>query len=384
MSLSSDIIKKSQQHHHDHDHSEKKETSARTVSAAEQAKKYYRPAAERLRIILMFLLCILTFGLPTGIGETAQFLCGFVPMAFFILSGYFVLREDAERPARILRTVKRTAIAFAVMFVGYLIVNLIAYAIDGESILAVLTSGKFWFDFLVLNLWQLKIGKLIWYVQALLYGYVIILLLEKAKLMKLDWVIAVLCLILNACSGEFSGVLGFSFAGYGHLPENFVTFALPFLLIGCFVHRKINFFFKIHRIWYWIVLVLGLGAALVERSLLGKLGFPGYYSSTVGTALAALAVCLITFKADRKRKGFETTLGFSRQETNLVYFLCEAVGYFVILLFSGVVKLLNVYEGELVVANLSGVIGIISFVLCFLIALAASRIRESKTAVSED
>ncbi len=87
--------------------------------------KHYYPGLERLRLILMLLMCIRLFGFPTAIGGWVEQFCGFVPIAFYILSGYLVLRESEHRSKRIVRAIKRTAIVFGVMTVVYFIINLL-------------------------------------------------------------------------------------------------------------------------------------------------------------------------------------------------------------------------------------------------------------------
>lgn len=60
--------------------------------------KHYYPGLERLRLILMLLMCIRLFGFPTAIGGWVEQFCGFVPIAFYILSGFLFCGKANTAP----------------------------------------------------------------------------------------------------------------------------------------------------------------------------------------------------------------------------------------------------------------------------------------------
>lgn len=324
-----------------------------------QASDYYRPGLERLRLILMFLLCINLFGFPTSIGGLFKTFCGFVPIAFFILSGYLVLRESEQRSERIIRTIKRTAIVFVALIIFYFIVNLIYYRSLGFNIFTAFTSKRMWFNFVVLNVWPFDIGTAIWYVQSLLYAYIIIYFLNKWKLLRYDWLIAIVLIIFAVSTGELAGLIRWSFLGYNHLVGNFMTRALPYVLIGCFIHRKYNAFDKISS---WIyVLAIPVGALLMFLEIIGLavLGHPGYYGHLIGMPIVAVSICMIAIKTSEDL-GFENILGMSRWHINCIYYLCQPVSLVVVLLLSII--------GTEALSVGSEFLGIITFLICFIVA----------------
>ncbi|MCQ2426096.1 MAG: acyltransferase [Lachnospiraceae bacterium] len=346
-----------------------------TVSENEKkaAGMPYKPAVKRLRLLLMFFLCIDLFGFPIIISSLAeasvyvQKVCGFVPLAFYIISGYLVLRDDEDRSARILRTIKRSAIVFGVMTVAYLIVNYAYYTLlgAGNEMLVSLTNLRGWFNFLVLNVWQYDIGNSIWFVQGILYAYVIIYFLDKWKLLKYDWLISLLFILAAVATGELSGLLNFNILGYEFIPGNFLTRALPYLLLGRCIHRNIHRFTKVKK-WVWLIAGL-VGVVLVvgEIYLLNLSGAVGYYGHLIGMLVIAVCLCVPAFLKRGSAEGIERKLKMTRQDINVIYYICEAVYAAATVglgLFMGAV---GQYEYFPLVFTW---IGVITFVVSFLIA----------------
>ena len=359
---------------------EPKVTGSAVAAAEEEADEEdvmpYKPALKSLRLVLMCLLCVQLFGLPTALGSFVQQVLGFVPLAFYLISGYLVLRDDKDRPARIRRTIKRTAIAFGSMTVVFFLLNLLYYRFLGGNILPSLGKFSTWFNFLILNVWQYDIGSSIWFIQGLLYAYLIILLLDKWKLLKYDWIIALILLIPTLLTGELCGLIGFNIAGYSYIPGNFLTRALPYLLFGSFLHRKLRFFSYVKTIYWFVGILTGIVLIFAEMLLLSRIGAPGYYGHLIGMAIIALSLCIPVF-LKRPKEGDEQPRGMSRQDINLIYYICEPV-YFAI----SMLLILNLNTEDFL--YLFQWIGPITFLVCLTIAwlfsLIRRRISESKSA----
>ncbi|MDO4983646.1 MAG: acyltransferase [Eubacteriales bacterium] len=316
----------------------------------------YLPGVERLRIILMFLMCIDLFGSTGGL---LSMFCGFVPIAFFILSGYLVLRESEHRSERIKRAIKRSAIVFGILAAVYFVLNLLYYRILGVNILPALAIPRFWFNFLVLNVWQFDIGGVIWYVQALLYAYIIIYFLDKWKLLKFDWLIVTVLIIFTVITGELCGVIRWEWHGYSYIPGNFLTRALPYILLGSIIRRKQSALFRFNRLFYSTGIVLGCLLMIAELFLLAAFGAQGYYGHLIGMPIVAVSVCMLAFGFGRE-EGFERVLGMSRWHTNCIYYLCQPVSVLLVLLLTVV--------GNQSIGTFSGFISIMTFAVCFLIS----------------
>lgn len=340
----------------------------------------YKPAVKRLRLLLMFLLCIDLFGFPVFILSLStasaylQKICGFVPLAFYIISGYLVLREDGDRSARILRTVKRSAIVFGIMTVAYLIVNYVYYSLlgAGEAMLSSLTNLRGWFNFLVLNVWQYDIGSSIWFIQGYLYAYIILYFLDKWKLLKYDWLIALIFFLVAVATGELCGLLNFNILGYQYFPGNFLTRALPYLLIGRCVHRNIHRFAKSKKWFWWITGLVGVVLVVGEIYLLNRFGAFGYYGHLLGMPVIALCLCIPAFLKRGSSEGIERVLKMTRQDINIIYYICEAVYAFATVGLGLIMNAMGKYDYFPLAFTY---IGVITFVISFLIAWLISYLK---------
>ncbi len=345
------------------------------------SEEYRYPSIERLRIVLMGMMCICLFGFPTKFGAVAETVCGFVPIAFYIISGYLVLREDKDRPARIKRTIKRTAVAFVIMAAVYFaLAYFYYYRTQNIDILTYLPSKRFWFEFLFLNVWKFPLGNLIWFIQALLYAYIIIFVLEKLHLLKYDFVFILLLLAVTVVGGELTGLIKWNILGYTYIPGNFFTRALPYILLGEFIHRKKYVFAAFYRNLYYIGILFGVALTVVEVFLLGTLNADGYYGHLLGMGVTAFCVCMLAFQDDDfNNVGFEKKFCSSRRITNIMYYICQPV----CILYETLVTKLFLSKGESTVVTILGFSGIFTIVACFIILRIIARLKTKKANLPE-
>ena len=327
---------------------------------------YSQPSIERLRIILMFFMCINLLGFPTDFGEYVQKVCGFVPPAFFIVSGFLVLREDKDRSNRILRAIKRCAIAFGILLIVYFAINFFYYKLQGFNIFSVFVSKRFWFNFVVLDMWQFDIGGTIWYVQALLYAYIIIYFLDKWKLLRFDWLIAAVLIIFTVITGELTGIIRWEILGYNYISGNFFTRALPYVMLGSFIQRKIDILATVCWLWYFVGAILGVALTIGEILLLDYFGVSGYYGHLIGMCVTAFSICMLAFQDNRPKPGFEAFLDMPRQFINCIYYFCHPVSV-------GIAMLLTILGEDFFTKSIN-IMSIITFIVCFFIAWLISRI----------
>lgn len=321
-------------------------------------RHYYRPEIEIIRLILMACAILYTYNLHPILGETNAILLGFAFPALYIISGYLVLRESENIEKRILRAIKRTAICFGILFAAYLGLSLI---FEWGTTIAQITTKRFWFDFIVLNDCNLPIGFPIWYVQALLYAYIIVYFIHKLKLLKFDIYIAVLCLVITALVGEFSGLIGFNFFGHTYISGNFLTRALPYILIGSFIQRKSEFFDSIELKDVGMLFLIGLILTFGEYILLSYIGIKVYVSHLLGMTFTAVAVSVFSFNAIGMEIMSEPLQCLTQCELMIPFFVCSPVQYLCSLCLKLNIEVENVF---------SGFLGIITTAISFLILLA--------------
>ncbi len=290
-----------------------------------QKSRYYVPKIKKMRFFLMIFAILYTYGLHSRLQDFNVLIFGFAFPALYVISGYVVLWESEDIEKRILRTIGRTAICFAVMFVSYFALSLLA---DKSGTLALLASKSFWFDFLALNICALPIGSTIWFVQGLLYAYIIIYFIYKLKLLKLDIYIAVLCLAVTLFTGELSSFVGFRLFWHTYISGNFLTRALPYILIGCFIHRKEEILSNIFDSLK-IVTVIGVGGMLtiLEYLALSLSNNKVYVSHLLGMGIMAVGISFFCFFGDKKEKQLELLNNISRHEMMIPFFVCSPIYY---------------------------------------------------------
>lgn len=318
---------------------------------------HYRSSIDTCRFVLILCVCLNLFGVPTAVGGTVQIFLNFAPCAFFIFSGYLVLRDTETQRERIIRSIRRSGVTFAALFVSYLALNL---TLEREYTLMKLSSRRFWFDFVVFNNWNLPIGRPIWFVQAMFYAYIILYFLHRWNLLRYDWIIAAIFLIVALLTGELSGLIHFQFLGETFIPGNFFTRALPYLLIGHLMRRKEPFLIVVGYHAWWITAV-GIGMMIGECILLRRLGVFTYYGHLLGMGVIAVVVCswVITCIDDIDQPF--AVLSFRRNATLMTYYLCSPVYYFLIQLITNIDKAL--YE------QIASFIGVAVIMVCLCIAL---------------
>lgn len=242
-----------------------------------------------LRLILMLFICFWAFGCPEPSGFVTS-LSGFAIPAFFILSGYYVLDNKREvRMEKTLRKIKRMALCFAVLFVFYVAVNLPLVFLGNMRIEF---SKRMFFEFFVMNLWPLPIGDNIWFIQAMLYAYIIIFVLDKLKLLRFYKIILLVLFLIMLLTGEFAGVIRFdNIFGYPYIPGNWLTRALPYILIGRLMREKKKSLMKVKFWKYLIAFVIGGVLVIAELLILFRTGYFRYDGHMIGFCIMAVAVC---------------------------------------------------------------------------------------------
>ena len=253
--------------------------------------RYYDRSAELIKFFLMPFVCFWTFGFPDKIGIVGL-LSGFAPQVFFAFSGYYTLYEDEEgMEGRLKRSVTRNGIFFGILFVVYSLINLLNPISSASLSLNMLRSKRMWFNFLVLNVWPLPIGDSIWFIQALLYADIILLIAYKLKLLKFYKVFLVVLTVISLLTGEFARVIGFNVLGYPYIPGGFLTKALPYMLLGMLIREKYDYFKRIKAWRYIVYFVLGGVLVIGEVLLLGRIGCLDYVGHFLGFAVMVFAVC---------------------------------------------------------------------------------------------
>jgi len=294
-----------------------------------------------LRFALMLFVCFWAFGCPEPSGVVNS-LSGFAIPAFFILSGYYVLCDDREeRMEKTVRKIKRTALCFGFVFLFYVALNIGLFILNHMT---VAITKRVIFNFVVLNLWPLPIGDNIWFIQAMLYAYIIIFIADKLKLMRYYKIVLIVLVLIMLLTGEFSGLIRFNILSYPYIPGNWLTRALPYILIGRLLREKKDSVMNV-RFWkYLIAFMVGGGLVVLEILGLGWSGFLRYEGHMIGYGIMAVAVCGLAISIPIGSGN--RIVHFDSAVSGLIYILMNPVYYvLVVVLGAGHLDFLTSFGG---------------------------------------
>lgn len=295
---------------------------------ASSGKKTYYQSLDVLRLVLAFFVCIKALGAPTLFSSYLQAFSTFIIPSFYIINGFLVLRESSHFEQRLRRAIKRSGITFLVLMGFYALCSVLIQPYLNASFLDGIRpflSKSALVEFLIFNIWPLTVGGTIWFLQGLFYGYVIIYLLHRFGLMKLEKILLPLLLVFSYTCGEFAGVLHINPLGRHYISSNFLTSALPYLLLGRLLNTKRHTLQKKHRLFFLMLSVAGLILFALEHFLLGSFGMLLTTSQFVGTTVFAAAICCYCFTHPYLRR-FSSRPVPGNRIAKLVYWLHNPIG----------------------------------------------------------
>ena len=288
----------------------------------------YGYGADRLKLLLMPAVCVLSFGLPGTVGSAVRDLCRAAPLGFYILCGFFVLTEDEEERHQMLRrAIRSTGVFFAALTVLYLCLNALVFALQGVNWVGDVLTKRVIFNFVVLCVWPFQTGECLWFIQSLFYAWVLLWLLDLRG--HLPFLILPLFLITTAImllGGEFAGLIKLNLLGYPYIPANAVTRALPYLLLGTLLRRHSDRLFLVNPLLWGGLLILGIVLSFAEIMLLSYTGKLVYIGHTVGYGLIAFSLCCIALVHPEEELG--VIFRHARCLSRFIYAFHQPMGFF--------------------------------------------------------
>lgn len=159
---------------------------------------------------------------------------------FFFISGFQTYSADGSSCAKIkrrfLRNLKLLLIAVGVYVVYTVIEQLILGTFTEWA--ANYAQPLVWIKMLIMGNFDLIHADQLWFMVAMLYAYLILLVMEKYRLHKLFYVflpfLLLLKIVMETCTNSFSNIEWFDW----HFSENFLAGGLPIMLFGNFVASR--------------------------------------------------------------------------------------------------------------------------------------------------
>ena len=239
---------------------------------------------------------------PLGDGWTAVATLTrcFVPF-FFMVSGYYCFRKDGldkkSMKPKIFYILKLTVITYAL----YVAITFFAIYKFGEpSILSVGDIPGAFVKLLVFNQ-PMFIPEFIWFLFALLYVYIIYVIIQRFNLYRLAyWLIPVL--IFASLFMTYGGLI-FDFEIPNYYYRNFLFEGLPFFMLGHLIHKKQSKI-NIPNLWLWIILIASTAFVLVETHFTGM-----NFDLNITNYIQVGAIFLLAVKNPNFGKGVFANLG---------------------------------------------------------------------------
>lgn len=231
-----------------------------------------------------------------------------VPL-FFMISGYYLLREDVFRP-QITKHIRKIAVLCIAANLLYFLWKLSLVIYSGQDVSAFLEQK---FSLLSILRWiflnESPFGYQLWYLGAMLYSLILSLLFVSVKSQKIRrafyWAMPVL-LLADLCIGEYSKLL-FDTTIYHIWVRNFLFTGFPYFLLGNLIYRyqkRLTAFFRNYMLLTGILVFCG--TTLLEVWFLetqGALTARNHFLSTT-----CLAFIIFLFAVKNPNLGSRTPL----------------------------------------------------------------------------
>ena len=218
---------------------------------------------------------------------------------FFMITGYFY--SDTIRLHREKRQIKKIMILVLEANFLFLLWNITLSILKRENIVAYAQSiftGKNLLKFLALNVSPLA-GHL-WYLGAILYVLLIVLLMDKQNCRKVLYCLTPVLLIVDLVLGKYSLLIFHREFPY-ILVRNFLCVGIPYFCIGNLIREQYNSE-RIYKNVLRVMIVIFALTSLAERFALMNAGLNATRDHYISTTFLAMSLFVYTLKSDWKNK----------------------------------------------------------------------------------
>ncbi|MBQ0035764.1 MAG: acyltransferase [Firmicutes bacterium] len=208
---------------------------------------------DALRIVMAFF--VVTIHIPFNDTVSNVFITyGKAAVPFFlVVCGYFLYRKDSKE---MMNRLKKQAIRMFAFYVGSNILYFIAYAIkasiEGES---VFFTSKQITDFILYNM--SPFSEHLWFFGSLLYALVIMMMLNKFKVINYAMFISPLLIATYVLLSHLNVV-------EAYVLRNAILVSLPYTMMGMMIKRYEDKLLKVKTSIYWIAALILCITAIVE------------------------------------------------------------------------------------------------------------------------
>lgn len=237
----------------------------------EQESKEINHSLNVLKCIAIFaVICIHCDIYSLGLkGQLIISFSRFAVPLFFLISGFYsFIGNDIEAISkykmRIIRLLKLLIISNFIYFIYFCYIssdfNILARLISMFSISNCI-------DYIIFNI--SPTAEPLWFIQALIYCYIIFLLMRKMNINHNKLYVFIPILLLGSILiGEISNIMGTHFESMFY--RNFLFLGLPFFTLGYLIHEKKEMFTKIKDKYIYCIIILSSCLTIIETVKAGR------------------------------------------------------------------------------------------------------------------
>ncbi len=248
-----------------------------------------------------------------GTHDLGDLIKGFMRFAiplFFMVSGYYCYYTDREIAAKkIGGKIKHIFTIFLTAVLFWLTVS-VAMGLLGDNyggINGIIAALKMQFTLKNMVYWvflnQDPFIKILWFISALLYVYILLIPINKYNLYKHGYIASIVFLIAHVILGNVTKLYGIKVDAVYY--RNFLLFGFPFFMMGHFIRANQDGLTKKFTVKMCVVFIV-LGELLV----IPEWFFIGKTEMYIGNILTTFFVFVLTIILPaRKKDSFITTIG---------------------------------------------------------------------------
>lgn len=244
------------------------------------------------------------------VGNMLKAFFRFAMPLFYMISGYYCFYADdavtaQKLPNKIKHIFNINVVASITWFLVQLMIGLFGDNHGGltgmSDILRQIFIPKKMIFWLLFN--EDPFVKILWFLSALLYMYLAMILINRFHLFKESYIVAIICVILHYLLGNLCKGVGVEINSMYY--RNFLLMAFPFFMFGHYIHRKEEELLHQFSLKKCIImLVLGELLTIPEWYFLDKTEI------SIGAVLAAFAIFILSLHVpERKARSIVTYIG---------------------------------------------------------------------------
>jgi len=278
------------------------EQSRAEQSRAEQSRA---DTIDILKATCAFLIVCIHVPFPGRVGAYFTALTRVAVPVFFMITGYFYSDTVARHKEK--QQIKKILCLAVEANILFFVWNVILNILRKESIISYTQSiftGKSILKFLVMN--ESPLAGHLWYLGAILYVLVIVLLVDKLNCRKLLYYLTPVLLIADLAFGKYSLLIFHREFPY-ILVRNFLCVGIPYFCIGNLIREKRYSEKWNKKVLQGLIIVFAI-TSFAERFILVSAGLNATRDHYLSTTLLAICLFVYTLKSNWHNKGL-TVIG---------------------------------------------------------------------------